>query len=175
MVLINGGSILIGSDKGEDARPNEQPAFHASVKSFWIDRTTVTVSDYRACVKAGKCTADFLKCAPQATYQANGKGNHPINCVSWQDAIEYCKGVSKRLPHLDEWRRARSSISFCQEVGGVCPLFEWSMDPTSLSGYRATRGPSFRYPGALEGSNIEIARNDDLGFRCARDPLTWAP
>ena len=73
------------------------------------------------------------------------------------------------LPRMAEWRAARSSITLCGEVGGVCPMFEWSGDPAPLQGYRATRGPSFRHLTALEGSNVEVARNDDLGFRCAQD------
>jgi hypothetical protein len=70
---------------------------------------------------------------------------------------------------MAEWRAARSSISLCTEMGGVCPMFEWSADATTLAQYRGTRGPSFRHLTALEGSNVEVARNDDLGFRCAKD------
>ena len=64
----------------------------------------------------------------------------------------------------------KGAISLCAEVGGVCPLFEWSSDPAAQAGFRATRGPSFRHLGAHEGINVEAARNDDLGFRCAKDP-----
>jgi hypothetical protein len=72
---------------------------------------------------------------------------------------------------MAEWRAARSSVAICTEVGGACPMFEWSADATQEAGYRATRGPSFRHMTALEGRNVEVARNDDLGFRCARDPI----
>ncbi len=81
--------------------------------------------------------------------------------------------MHKRLPRVEEWRAARSSITLCaSDAGGpaVCPMFEWSADPAPLQGYRATRGPSFRHMMSLEGVNVEVARNDDLGFRCARDP-----
>ena len=102
-----------------------------------------------------------------------GLDNHPINCVSCAGRGRLLRRASrKRLPRLSEWRAARSSITLCNadEVrAGVCPMFEWSTDPASLQGYRATRGPSFRHPTALEGANVEVARNDDLGFRCARD------
>ncbi|APR81847.1 serine/threonine protein kinase [Minicystis rosea] len=148
---------------------------------FCIDKREVSVAEYRQCATCGPAKDAYWlgntfteKAKTEQTQNCSntrpGLDNYPINCVSYQDAVSYCAGVQKRLPRMDEWRKARSSISLCSEVGGVCPLFEWSADPTSLAGYRATRGPSFRYLTALEGSNVEVARNDDLGFRCAKDP-----
>jgi serine/threonine-protein kinase len=160
--------------------PPEMAAI-AGPPPFCIDKREVTVAEYRKCAACGAAKEAYWL-GPTYTEKAKqeqtanctntrtGLDNYPINCVSFQDATTYCAGVGKRLPHLSEWRAARSSISFCREVGGVCPLFEWSADATSLSGYRSTRGPSFRYPTTLEGSNVEVARNEDLGFRCARDP-----
>jgi serine/threonine protein kinase len=149
---------------------------------FCIDKREVSVAEYRACTACGPAKEAYwigptfndkarAEQTQNCTNTRTGLDNYPINCVSYQDAIAYCAGASKRLPRMDEWRKARSSITLCSEVGGVCPLFEWSADPTSLAGYRATRGPSFRYLTAVEGSNVEVARNDDLGFRCAREPL----
>jgi serine/threonine protein kinase len=148
---------------------------------FCIDKHEVTVAEYRTCAVCG-AAKDAYWTGPTFTTKAHdeetancsntrtGLDNYPINCVSFQDATSYCAGAGKRLPRLDEWRKARSSLSLCREIGGVCPMFEWAADPGALAGYRATRGPSFRHVGALEGSNVEVARNDDLGFRCARDP-----
>jgi hypothetical protein len=149
---------------------------------FCLDKHEVHVSEYRRCTACGPAKEAFWS-GPSFTDKAKaeqsqnctnvrtGLDNYPINCVSYQDATTYCAAQGKRLPRMDEWRKARSVVTFCTEVGGVCPMFEWSSDPTSLPGYRATRGPSFRFSGAAEGSNIEAARNDDLGFRCARDPV----
>ncbi|MFT3767353.1 MAG: bifunctional serine/threonine-protein kinase/formylglycine-generating enzyme family protein [Minicystis sp.] len=149
---------------------------------FCIDKREVTVAEYRKCATCGPAKDAYwvgntftekakLEQTQNCSNVRPGLDNYPINCVAYQDAVSYCTGVSKRLPRMDEWRKARSAISLCTEVGGVCPLFEWSSDPTNLAGYRATRGPSFRYLTALEGSNVEVARNDDLGFRCAKDPV----
>lgn len=149
---------------------------------FCLDKREVTVAEYRRCAACGPAKEAYWT-GPTFTDKAKGEqtanctntrmglDNYPINCVSMEDAKTYCAGVQKRLPRMDEWKKGRSSIQLCTEVGGVCPMFEWSSDPTSLPGYRQTRGPSFRYPAALEGSNVEVARNDDLGFRCAKDPV----
>lgn len=149
---------------------------------FCLDKREVTVAEYRKCTTCGPAKEAYWigptfteKAKAEQTQNCSntrtGLDNYPINCVSYQDALSYCASVSKRLPRMDEWRKGRSAVSLCNEVGGLCPLFEWSSDPTSLAGYRATRGPSFRYLTALEGSNVEVARNDDLGFRCAKDPV----
>ena len=149
---------------------------------FCIDKREVSVAEYRTCAACGPAREAYwigptfsekakTEQTQNCTNTRTGLDNYPINCVSYQDATAYCAATSKRLPRMDEWRKARSAITRCSEVGGVCPLFEWSADPTALSGYRATRGPSFRYLTALEGSNVEVARNDELGFRCARDPV----
>ena len=154
----------------------------AGSPAFCIDAREVNVAEYRKCAACGAAKEAYW-IGPSATEAARkeqtanctntrtGLDNYPINCVSYQDAQAYCASLQKRLPRMAEWRAARSSITTCNEVGGVCPMFEWSADTTSQSGYRGTRGPSFRHATALEGSNVEVARNDDLGFRCARDPL----
>jgi eukaryotic-like serine/threonine-protein kinase len=166
-------SLPIGCPSDMIAIPGPPP--------FCIDRREVSVTEYRQCAACGAAkeaywsgaTATESALKEQTTNCTNGRvglEGSPINCVSWQDATAYCAGVQKRLPRMAEWRAAKGSIALCSEVGGACPMFEWSSDPGPLEGYRATRGPSFRHSRAPEGTNIEAARNDDLGFRCARDP-----
>jgi formylglycine-generating enzyme required for sulfatase activity len=149
---------------------------------FCIDKREVSVAEYRGCSGCGPAKDAYWigETATEAarkeqtgncTNTRTGLDNYPINCVSYQDAFTYCASVGKHLPRMAEWRAARSSLAFCNEVGGVCPMFEWSADLAQQSGYRLTRGPSFRHMMSLEGRNVEVARNDDLGFRCARDPL----
>ena len=73
-----------------------------------IDQYEVTVDQYRACVEAGACetTAD----PPERAFwrqlcneHKEGKGNHPINCVSFVQAQTFCQWTGKRLPTIDEW------------------------------------------------------------------------
>jgi formylglycine-generating enzyme required for sulfatase activity len=155
-------------------------ALVAGPPPFCIDKREVSVAEYRKCTSCGAAKEAYWigatateaarkEQSANCTNTRTGFDKYPINCVSYEDANAFCAGVKKRLPRLDEWRKARSSVTLCTEVSGVCPMFEWSADGTGQTTYRATRGPSFRHMTALEGSNVEVARNDDLGFRCARD------
>lgn len=95
MVLVPGGAFKMDLRK--------EPV---TVAPLCMDATEVTADAYAACVKAGQCSADNLKCAAQATYGAEGKGNHPMVCVDFTQATAYCKAQNKRLPSDEEWEWA---------------------------------------------------------------------
>lgn len=93
MASLAGGSFKLG---GRDV----------SVGAFCLDLTEVTADAYKACVDAGKCSAEGLTCGPTATYGSKSKGNHPINCVTAEQAEGYCVAQDKRLPFEQEWEWA---------------------------------------------------------------------
>ncbi len=72
------------------------------VRAFQIDLTEVTVAAYKECVDRGKCTV--ASTGKHCNYPS--KATHPINCVNWQQAHDYCCAVGKRLPTPDEWEYA---------------------------------------------------------------------
>jgi formylglycine-generating enzyme required for sulfatase activity len=78
-----------------------------AVAPFCIDVNEVTVDEYKACVEARKCTADGVTCEGDYTVWANwgvaGRGRHPMNCVSYEQALGYCMAMGKRLPAIHEW------------------------------------------------------------------------
>lgn len=105
-----------------------------SVASFCLDADEVTVASYRACVREGRCDR---ACAPGARCPEvpdrtdwrlegeddkvsrfcnggrAGSDEHPLNCVSFEEAMGYCAAHGKRLPSGDEWEWAAK--------GGVSP------------------------------------------------------
>lgn len=104
MVRVPAGTFVMGSDDGAD---DERPRHQVAVDAFEMDVTEVTGEAYRACVKAGGCTraeplAPDTSCDPLSA----GLPNHPILCVSWNEATEYCAWAGKRLPTEEEWEYA---------------------------------------------------------------------
>lgn len=113
-VHIPAGAASLGDERfGQDNPPRQVTA-----KETWVARTEVTVDEYAQCVAAGKC-------APAGTDQycnagVEGRGRHPVNCVSAGDArayvawLEATTGLPHRLPTCEEWERAA-------RVGGHYP------------------------------------------------------
>lgn len=100
------------------------------VAGFCIDKTEVSVADFRACVAADRCArqcASKASCpdVPTRTEWGNpdedgavsrlcngryeGRDDHPVNCVSFAEAEAYCKARGARLPSGDEWEWASKS------------------------------------------------------------------
>ncbi len=105
MVYVPAGKFLMGStpDEGYD---NEHPQHTVSLDAFWIDKTEVTNAQYRKCVDAGTCREPTSCDWGKPTYSDPSKANHPVVCVSWDDATAYCTWTGARLPAEAEWEKA---------------------------------------------------------------------
>ncbi|WP_291107842.1 formylglycine-generating enzyme family protein [Flavobacterium sp. UBA6195] len=89
-VLIEGGTFKMGSkstDKVADV--DEQKEHVVKLNSFMISKFEVTVWEWKEFIKANKMK---MPEKPQWGWQEN----HPINGVTWNEAIAYCNWLSKR-------------------------------------------------------------------------------
>ncbi len=100
-VHIPGGTFAMGSNTGED---DERPVHTVTVQPFDLDQTEVSVAAYRECVAQRRCAEP----APGdgCNYGVEGRDNHPINCVDWNQASAYCRAHGKRLATEEEWELA---------------------------------------------------------------------
>ncbi len=112
MVLIPAGEFKMGSNSGDK---DEKPVHRVYLDAFSIDKTEVTVADYKKCVSSGRCevaNSNYWSGKHQSkydkycNYDKNGRGDHPINCVDWKNAKTYCQFVNKRLSTEAEWEKA---------------------------------------------------------------------
>jgi hypothetical protein len=81
-------------------------ARHVDVGAFELDVTEVTADAYAQCIRLGRCDGRDVRSCPHATLGAPGLGDHPVNCVDFQQAEAYCASVGKRLPTTGEWEWA---------------------------------------------------------------------
>jgi len=147
MVSIAKGSFAMGSEDGES---DEKPVHTVAVDAFCLDLTEVLVSEYADCVAATVCSpaataASWPQITPEDSRLWSGscnagrpeKAEHPINCVSWDDAAVYCKWASKRLPTEAEWEfAARGNEGRRYPWGNTTP----SKDHLNACGEECARG-----------------------------------
>jgi formylglycine-generating enzyme required for sulfatase activity len=135
MVQIPAGQFFMGSElKG--APDNEKPSHNVTVESVCMDLYEVSARKYKACSDEGKCrraptevdwpkitAAEKTTYSPLCTISDPEKLDHPITCVTWEMADNYCKANDKRLPTEAEWEFATR--------GPDGRIYPWGDDPPS--------------------------------------------
>lgn len=103
MVLIPAGKFIMGTD---DRLPDEGPQHSVYLDAFYIDIYEVTNLQYKQFNDAEnrRSPAHFRN----RTFP-EGKADHPVTFVSWEDADAYCRWTGKRLPTDQEWEKAARS------------------------------------------------------------------
>ncbi len=134
-IEIPAGPFIMGSDSDD---PEDAPAHEVDLPAFEIDKFEVTNADFAAFVQATGYETDAEKTAKKSWRDAFGEGkeNHPVVRVTWNDAVAYCAWLGKRLPTEAEWEKAARGTESLRFPWGN----EWDPAKANLkaSGLRST-------------------------------------
>ncbi|MGR3810646.1 formylglycine-generating enzyme family protein [Jiulongibacter sp. NS-SX5] len=151
MIAIDGGNVRIGSEEGFD---HERPLFWARLKPYFLDKTPVTVGQFREFVNATNYETEAETFGNAGIiHESTGKNwilkdganweyplgpdfpkaadDHPVTQVSWRDAMAYAQWVGKRLPHEIEWEHAARNAENSRMI------YPWGNDLSIEKGYKA--------------------------------------
>ncbi len=155
LITIPAGPFIVGSDLTRDteAQANEAPQYWIEVGAFQIAKYPVTVAEYALAVRSG-AVREPLKAGSVTWQTQQQRPDHPVVCVSWQDAIAYITWLNKttgqrgwRLPTEAEWEKA-ARWDPQQQVSRIYPWgddFDKDRCNSQESGIRTTT-PVGSYP-----------------------------
>jgi len=110
MVSIAAGNFIMGSEKF----PDEGPPHEVNVPMFWMGKTEVTRSQWKAIMNSDPSKGSSWSC-----------GSCPVDNVSWEDVQIYISKLNKqtskryRLPTEAEWEYAARAGTSTNQVIGV--------------------------------------------------------
>jgi formylglycine-generating enzyme required for sulfatase activity len=104
MVKINGGTFMMGSPSSEPGYNKNEIQHKVTVSDFYIGNFPVTQKEYQEAM---------------GTNPSRFKGdNHPVECVSWFDAIEYCNKRSQMEGLTPAYTRSGNNVTWNKKANG---------------------------------------------------------
>ena len=184
MVVISGGAFTMGSPESEPERKkSEGPRAGVKLTTFAIGATEVTRGQYAVFVNETHRKDPAHGCAtfgfnhpvslvfsdqlteqlmdPHASWRNPGfdqTDEHPVTCVSWQDATDYAAWLARktgrgyRLPSEAEWEYAARA--------GSTSAFFWGGDENDACRYSNPGDPSLLRANPILREQVEIAMRE---------------
>jgi sulfatase modifying factor 1 len=186
MVYVPEGEFLYGENKKK-----------LNLAAYWIDKTPVTNGEFARFVQATRyittaekvgtgCAnirgkwediegADWRHPGGLGWGGIEGKRDHPVVQVSWEDAAAYAKWAGKRLPTEQEWEKAARGIdgreypwgdeeptselcNFSKNEGRTTPVGRYSPQGDSPFGCVDMSGNVWEWTSSEEGGDGRVLR-----------------
>jgi len=100
MIMIPAGQFIMGTDT---RLPDEGPQHTVTLPAYFIDQYEVTNYQYK---KFNDATNGRSPRHWRNRTFPEGKADHPVVYVTWDNARDYCQWAGKRLPTDQEWEKA---------------------------------------------------------------------
>jgi formylglycine-generating enzyme required for sulfatase activity len=134
LVLIPKGTFMMGSPESEERRGYDETQHQVTIsKDYYLGVHEVTQAQYEKVM--GKNPSHF-----QGAIVGNENADLPVEMITWDDAVEFCKKLSDlpkekkagrvyRLPTEAQWEYAcragsKTAYSFDDEEG-LLPVYGW--------------------------------------------------
>lgn len=144
MVLIPGGTFLMGSPKDElERRKTEGPQHKVTVPTFFMGRFPITQAQWRTVAQLEQVDHRRLDSAP-SHFKSNSR---PVERIDWYEATEFCARLSQltrrdyRLPSEAEWEYA------CR-AGTTTPFHFGETITTDLANYQGVDDDTVGWKGS---------------------------
>ena len=153
MVAIPGSNCLMGSPENNQERLNRESFPHSFIiQPFFMGKFPVTQAQWAVVAGFDRVNIDLN---PDPSHFKGA--NRPVECVSWDDAVEFCARLSQRtgkiyrLPTEAEWEYA------CR-AGTTSPFYFGNTISTDLANHDGT---NWVYPGTMYPGNYGHGANGE--------------
>jgi len=163
LILVPAGEAVFGSLEDEpDSDFDGKPQFRTFLPDFYLGKYPVRNREYLQFVLETGHRAPDLADWGEPVWHRHGfpeeLGDHPVVCISWDDAQAYCEWAGLRLPTELEWEKAAR--------GNDGAIFPWGneLDPNKCR-HAGNRGHDqtcrvWEYPkGSSKWGHFQLAGN----------------
>jgi formylglycine-generating enzyme required for sulfatase activity len=156
MVLIKGGTFLMGSPDNEPERTEaESPQHDVTLPDFFMGKYPVTQAQWRVVASYPRVKIDL-----NPTPSKFEGVNLPVEQISWDEAVEFCQRLSAktgrayRLPSEAQWEYAcragtTTPFVFGNTLNPDLANYAYNNEPKGI--YRETTTPVGTFPANIVG------------------------